>query len=156
MTSHFIYQNFLKISCNTIDSIYLKKSPLASVMASTKLRNLQQAFSTISLSKLVNVAVILTHSSSMGWHEFCFMVQLCPSHNQGSYVARCYGWCSHRNFLIANTRFSCLCEIVQSIVARHRIFQTSPSRSRKVLSPASTWCRSPCWVWNHMGRWMAV
>ena len=68
LTSRFIryiYQNYMKISWNTIDWIYSKKLSYASTVASRWIQNLLQAFPMISLFKLVNAAIILPFSSSL-------------------------------------------------------------------------------------------
>ena len=59
----YIYQNYMKISWNTVDKIFSKKLPLASTIASRWLWNLLLAFPTVSLRELVNAAVIFAFSS---------------------------------------------------------------------------------------------
>ena len=66
-------------------------------------------------------------------------------------MARHRGRCGHRNCLIGNTGF-CLCGMVQSPVARHRVFQQPPPQSRWALPPSSTWWKPLCWVRGHVGE----
>ena len=54
----YIQENYMKISENTIDWIYSKKSPLASFMTTSPLRNLQQVFPMVFWFKLVSAAMI--------------------------------------------------------------------------------------------------
>ena len=71
LTFHFIqyiYQNYMKISWNTIDLIYSKKSPLTSTTDSRWLWNFLQFFLMVSLFKLANIADILAFSSSLVLH----------------------------------------------------------------------------------------
>ena len=73
LTSHFIryiYQNYIKISWNTIKKIYSKESPLLSTMASRHLRNFFQAFLRIILFKMENPAIILAFSSFLVARSF--------------------------------------------------------------------------------------
>ena len=71
-----IYQNYMKISENTIDEVHSKKSPLASILASRRLQNLPRSFPMISLFKLVNVAVIIAFSSSLVLHRVVLNLSL--------------------------------------------------------------------------------
>ena len=78
LTAHFIgysYQNYMKISRNSTDKIYLKKSLLASSLAFRWL----QAFLMVSLFKLVNAVIILAFSSSWVLHSFvCLLLNCTP------------------------------------------------------------------------------
>ena len=71
--------------------------------------------------------------------------------NLGGWEAKCLGWCGNRNFLTGNTGFSCLCDRARIPVAKSRVFQQLPSRSRSTLPPPGTWCRPLCWIceWRH-------
>ena len=73
LTFHLIYQNYKKISWNSIDKIYTKKASLASTSTSRHLRNLLQAFLQVFLSKLVKSAVIFAFSSSLVLHGALFV-----------------------------------------------------------------------------------
>ena len=67
-TSHlmrYINHNYIKISWNTINLICSKKSRLASATPSRQFWNLQQAYSTVFLIKLVNATIACTFSSSL-------------------------------------------------------------------------------------------
>ena len=59
-----------------------------------------------------------------------------------------------RSFLTVKTVFFWLCGRVQSSVARRRVFQQSPSRSRSALTSRYPLFRPPCWVWSHIRRWI--
>ena len=68
ITIYYINQNYMKISWNTINKIYSKKSQLASIIES-KLQNLLRDFQTFSLIKLQNVGFIIAFSSFLVMHE---------------------------------------------------------------------------------------
>ena len=64
-------------------------------------------------------------------------------------MARCLGWCGHRNFLTAKTGHF-LCGMVQRSAAGWRVIQHPSSSSRAVLHPPGTWSRPPCEImWEH-------
>ena len=76
----YIYKSYMKIFWNTIDKIYSKKSPLVSITAFRRLRNLLPAFSTISLSKLANATVMFASLHLWCCIEFCCLSLNCSPH----------------------------------------------------------------------------
>ena len=56
--------------------------------------------------------------------------------------------------IVAETVFSSVCGMLQSPIARHKVFQQPPFRFRSALPLPDTWYGSPWWVWGNVGKWM--
>ena len=108
-----------------------KKLSLASTTASRQLRNLLQAFPTVSLFKFVNITVNFAFSSSLALHGVLV--------NRASHVIKQIAILGVRqsdvrsDMVADNTGFLCLCGMMQSLIARRRVFLKPTFQYRSIV-----------------------